>query len=365
MILSFFIGIIAIVIGIDSSVMRRHILLLRMRGNSPITRGDVFPKKPRPGKSTETKKQIAPVSKVISLPAPLPLVGGARDKEDAPIFSSVPTTTRESSAAPSLGTVSGGTGTSSLPVRAPMPPLDEKAILSSVVKIECPSKDHRGTYVGSGFVMPHGVVVTAAHLLIDIGSDTCRVIFPKDRAPAYFLSAVTEDRAAVQKRHDEEGIDVAFLFLPLLASYPDAKAIFPDHYPLVPYPVCAGSMLLGDRLLHFGYPGNFLNNSYLSETRGIAVSYADIHGTQEELSEDQTFLFRAPIFSYTVDQSSVHPYMVSRVASFYGDSGGLAFDATRQCILGPHRGGTIGGGEGENFSIFLRLGWDGVRNILP
>lgn len=247
----------------------------------------------------------------------------------------------------------------------PTPTLDEEAIFRAVVKIECPSEDRKGKYVGSGFVLARGVVVTAAHLIKDSGSDTCRVIFPRNRAPAYFLSGATEDRERVMRRHDENGIDVAFLFLPTLAQYPEARAVFPDGYPTIPYPVCQEPDILGHGLLHFGYPASFQDQSYLSRAEGRAVSYADIGPIREILSEDQTFLFKTPEFSYTRDESRFHPYAVSRVSTFYGDSGGLAFDATRQCVLGPHRGGTIGGGAGENFSVFSVLAWDGAPPIIP
>ncbi len=247
----------------------------------------------------------------------------------------------------------------------PLPPLDEKAIFSAVVKIECPSEDRKGRYVASGFAMPHGVIVTAAHFIKDSGSDTCTVIFPRDRAPSIYLLGKTEDREQVRRRHDEQGIDVAFIFMPLLAAYPEARAVFPDAYPFIPYPICSSTALLGDAILHFGYPSSFQNNSYLDKSEGVAAAYADINGITQELSEDQSYLFKSPVFGYTSDQSQLHPYLIARSASFYGDSGGLGFDATRQCIVGPDRGGTIGGAAGENFSIFMVLGWDGARKILP
>ncbi len=247
-----------------------------------------------------------------------------------------------------------------------LPQLNEQALLSAVVKVECPSEDRRGKYVGSGFVLPRGIVVTAAHVIKDSGSDDCQVIFPnKDRAPSHYLRGVTENREAVKRRHDEEGIDVAVIFLPALSAYPEGAAVFPNGYPSVPYPICEEARMLKDKLLHFGYPSNFLNQSYLSKLEGEAVVYADIQGIKEQLSEDQTFTFKTPVFGYTSDQSRIHPYMISRVPSFYGDSGGLAFNATQQCILGPHRGGTIGGGAGENFSVFPLLGWPDARRILP
>lgn len=253
------------------------------------------------------------------------------------------------------------------PIKPPPlpPPLDEKSIFRAVVKIECPSEDRKGKYVGAGFVMPHGVIVTAAHLIKDSGSDTCQVIFPRDRAPSIYLFGKTEDRGVVRRRHDEQGIDVAFIFMPPLAEYAEARAVFPDAYPSIPYPVCVDPTLLGDVILHFGYPSNFQNNSYLDASEGKAAAYADINGITEELSEDQTYSFKSPVFGYTTDQSRMHPYLVSRSPSFYGDSGGLGFDATRQCIVGPDRGGTIGGAAGDNFSLFMVLGWEGARAILP
>ncbi|MFY9462857.1 MAG: hypothetical protein WAP52_01585 [Candidatus Sungiibacteriota bacterium] len=281
----------------------------------------------------------------------------------APIIS--PAHPRDTNASTSAGTCSGNCGTQLLERDRILPPLDEKAIFGAVVKIECPSEDRKGKYVASGFAMPQGVIVTAAHFIKDSGSDTCQVIFPRDRAPSIFLVGKTEDRAVVRKRHDEQGIDVAFIFMPLLASYPEARGVFPDAYPFIPYPVCADPVLLSDRILHYGYPSSFQNNSYLDRNAGTAVAYADINGITEELSEDQTYLFKTPIFGYTSDQSQLHPYLITRSASFYGDSGGLGFNATRQCIIGPDRGGTIGGAAGENFSVFMVLGWDGVRNILP
>lgn len=45
--------------------------------------------------------------------------------------------------------------------------------------------------------------------------------------------------------------------------------------------------------------------------------------------------------------------------------GGLAFNKTKQCILGPHRGGTIGKASGENYTIFMNMGWNDAKEILP
>lgn len=249
-----------------------------------------------------------------------------------------------------------------LPPSGPaLPPLDVEEIMSAVVKIQCPAEDGLGKYIGSGFVLNSRTVVTAAHVVKDAGSEVCDVIFQKDRRPIHYLRGTLENLQTIIKRHDEEGIDVAVLTLPPLDEYPEARAIF-SEYPKILYPVCASPQMLGDKLLHFGYPSNYVDQNYLSRLEGEAVVHADIKGIKEQLSEDQTFVFKTPILGFTYDESGMHPYMVSRVASFYGDSGGLAFNQTKQCVIGPHRGGTIGKSAGENFSVFMNLGW--VKNQL-
>lgn len=251
------------------------------------------------------------------------------------------------------------------PPPPPPPPLDEQALLLAVVKIQCPTSDNLGEYIGSGFVLKGDIVITAAHVVMDSGSENCKVIFPsKERRPVHYLRGVIQDLADLKKRHDEEGIDVAVLKLPPLDSYSEAQAIF-NKYPAIPYLVCESPMMRGDKLLHFGYPSNFVNQDYLSKLDGEVITYADIDGVKEQLSQDATYTFKSPIFKYTNDESRLYPYMISRVPSFYGDSGGLAFNAAKQCVLGPHRGGTIGRGAGENYSVFMFLGWEGAKTLLP
>lgn len=261
--------------------------------------------------------------------------------------------------------ISAITSTSSLetpPLLPKLPPLDEESLLKAVVKIQCPADDGLSKYVGSGFVLKGGVVATAAHVIKDSASSECEVIFSHERRPIYYLRGKIENLKEVIRRHDTEGIDFAVLKLPDINSYSDAKSIFLE-YPYISYPVCENPAMLGDELLHFGYPSNYADQNYLSEQSGGAVVYADIGGIKEALSEDQTFTYKTPIFSSSYDESRMHPYMVSRVASFYGDSGGLAFNETKQCILGPHRGGTIGKTTGENYSVFMLMGWGKVRSL--
>lgn len=244
-----------------------------------------------------------------------------------------------------------------------LPPLDIEAIMSAVVKIQCPTEDGLGKYVGSGFAVGNGIVVTAAHVVKDSGAKICDIIFPKNRRPIHYLHGTLENLQTIIKRHDEEGIDVAILTLPRLDDYPEARAIF-SEYPKIPYPLCTNPQMIGDKLLHFGYPSNYVDQNYLSRLEGEAVVHADIKGIKDQLSEDGTFVFKTPIFGFTYDESGMHPYMISRVASFYGDSGGLAFNQTKQCVIGPHRGGTIGKSAGENYSVFMNLGWSRAEALL-
>lgn len=238
--------------------------------------------------------------------------------------------------------------------------------MRAVVKIQCSSADRKGRYTGSGFVLPGGrTVATAAHLMTDTSGDPCQVIFPRDRAPSIYLWATPENLDVIKKRYDEQGIDVAFLALKPTSEYPDAAVVFSDAYPSVPYPVCREPDILGDRMLHYGYPGNYADHSYLAREEGQAVEYADIAGIEQKLSQDQSRVYKSPVFSYTMDQSMTHPYLVSRLPSFYGASGGLVLDATRRCIAGVGHGGTIGGGAGENYSVSFMLGWEGAPGITP
>ncbi len=250
------------------------------------------------------------------------------------------------------------------PSPSPLPPLDDTALLRAVVKIECPTADGLGKYIGSGFVAGEGVIITAAHVVKDSLREECAVIFPRERRPIHYLKGTIDDMTEVKKRHDEQGIDVAVLRLPPIELYDDARSIFPKGYPRVPYPICVNPTMLGDTLLHFGYPSNFVDQNYLMESKGEAVLYADINGIKDQISSEGGSTYKTPIFGYTNNESVMHPYMVSRVPTFYGDSGGLAFNATKQCMLGPHRGGTMGGGEGENYSVFPLLGVEGVSAFL-
>jgi hypothetical protein len=245
-----------------------------------------------------------------------------------------------------------------------LPPLDEERLLTAVVKIQCPTTDGLGKYIGSGFVVGEHTVVTAAHVIKDSASDTCEVIFPRERKPIHYLRGMIINLKETMRRHDEEGIDVGILTLPELSSYPEARAIF-SAYPSIFYPLCGDSQMLGDKLLHFGYPSNFLDQTYLSKQEGEATVNAKIEGVENRVSLDGTYTYKSPIFGFTYDESKMYPYMVSRVASFYGDSGGLAFNADKQCIIGPHRGGTIGKAAGENYSVFMNLGWEKIQSFWP
>jgi hypothetical protein len=212
-------------------------------------------------------------------------------------------------------------------------------------------------------VLDGRTVITAAHVIKDSASETCEIIFPRERKPIHYLRGTILNPKETIRRHDEEGIDVGILLLPEISSYPEAKAIF-SSYPSIPYPVCQETHMLGDQLLHFGYPSNYADQTYLSRLEGKAAANAEIQGIEDRLSLDGTYSYKSPVFGYTYDESKMYPYLVSQVASFYGDSGGLAFNAEKQCVIGPHRGGTIGRGAGENFSIFMNLGWSRAFDLL-
>ena len=245
-----------------------------------------------------------------------------------------------------------------------LPEIDEDAIFRAVVKIQCSAADGVGKSIGAGFVLKDGLVVTVAHLLMDSGAKTCDVIFPKDRFPIYYLKGeITEDFSVIRKRFEENGIDIGFLKLPPLAEYADARTIFGNFYPALAYPICSNSSIIRDTVYHYGYPSNFKDLNYLSRMEGVIVSYADIRGTSTQVSPDGGASYRAPDFSFTGDETEFHPYAVSQVGLFYGSSGGLAFDASKACVLGVNHG--FGKGSTATYSIFLNLGWKAAGALIP
>ncbi len=316
------------------------------------------------------------VSKPINRQSPLPgqidipPIVSVSPVVPKPVLPQSPLTAPESAPAPATTEVQ-------VPKLPPAPtvasePLDKKILLDAVVKIQCPMADGLGKYIGSGFAIGGRTIITAAHVIKDSASDTCEVIFPRERKPIHYLKGTIVNLKETIRRHDEEGIDIGILILPELSSYPEARAIFSNpsgtggaSYPSISYPICNSPRVLGDKLLHFGYPSNYVDQTYLSELPGEAVVHAEIKSIENRLSLDGTYSYKSPIFDFTYDESKMHPYMVSRVASFYGDSGGLAFNADKQCIIGPHRGGTIGKAAGENYSVFMNLGWEKARPLLP
>ncbi len=312
---------------------------------------------------TENKKSVSRrLNKVIISPVPSPLL--------PPVFLLPPSLTQPekqifAKASSFLPQATSSEGAAIRPPSpSPLPPLDEQSILHAVVKIECPAADGNGKYIGSGFALKGAVVVTAAHVVKDSGSQTCTVIFPNERRPIYYLHGALEDLRTIQRRHDEKGIDVAVLKLPKFSEYPDAVKIFQNDYPFIPYPICTNPALLDDETLHFGYPSNYADQNYLSELPGKVVVFGDITGIEDRRSLEGNDTYKSPILSYMDDTSLMHPYLLSRVPSFYGDSGGLTFDKTKQCIIGLHRGGTIGRGAGENYSLIMVLGWEGTSEII-
>lgn len=244
-----------------------------------------------------------------------------------------------------------------------LPPLDEETILKSIVKVRCPTDKAGRRYTGAGFMYKNNLVVTAAHVIMDSSSDTCDIIFPSGRNPNIYLQGKIIDQDGARQRHDESGIDLAFLQLPDIETYPEAKTIFPG-YPALSFPVCENPKMLGDKVWHLGYPSNYSGSNYLSKEEGEIVSFADINGIEEQISAETHMAYKSPIWGFTSDESLNHPYIVSRAPSFYGVSGGLVLNATKQCLLGPVRGGTQGGSAGENFSIFLNMGWQKAGEIL-
>ena len=292
--------------------------------------------KPALAISNEQKKPIAPPPPIVFIYPPVPQASttiGEKKSEALPIVEKKP----------KIGA------------------FDENLIFRAVVKIQCPASDGVGKSIGSGFVLGSGLVVTVAHLLMDSASDTCDVIFPNNRFPIHYLKAkITEDTARIRERLEKDGIDIAFLKMPPMAEYSDARSIFGSAYPSLPYPLCSNPAIIGNVVYHYGYPSSFKDLNYLSRMEGTIVSYADVSSVSPKISEDYS-TYLAPDFYFTISESQFHPYAVSKVGIYYGDSGGLVFDATNACVLGVNHGFGMNGSTA--FSIYTILSY-GIANTL-
>lgn len=245
------------------------------------------------------------------------------------------------------------------PIAVPLPLIDDAELLQAIVRVECLNVAGTGKYVGSGFVISNNRVITAAHVVMNASGEECNVVFPRDRRPIVYVKAHVEQKSTLRDKHDKEGIDVAVLSLPLITNTPSVGEALGSAYPAIQYPICRDPNILGDVLYHYGYPSNFAGNNYLQFVKGSAAIYADVKGITEQLSQDQAYTFKTPLFDLQYDAARFHTYLVSRVGTFYGDSGGLTLDASKRCIVGPSRGSTIGASSGENYTILSVLGATG------
>ena len=299
---------------------------------------------PRVSKNTHVEDTVSPVTSVPQ--------------------SHTPTTTPKITVPPGIAAIqqksdvlTGGTD--------PAPPAQffAEELFPAIVKIECPTSSGVGAYTGTGFVVPPAMVITAAHIVINVATTTCRIIFPQGRTPTYHVTGTIEQVDETRRRHDEEGLDIALLRLPPEEER-TPESLFSNGYPEIPYPLCGKSSKVGDRLRHFGYPTNFAGQNYLLDAEGELILGANITGMTTQLSEDQRTSFRTPLLSFKEDAGITHPYLVSHSNTFYGDSGGLVFNETRRCVLGIQRASTLGRKGNDNFALFFQLGWEEGKQIL-
>lgn len=224
--------------------------------------------------------------------------------------------------------------------------LNEEKIMEAVVRIRC------GSTFGSGFILKNGekrFALTAAHVVIDriqAKNFNCDVIFPKKddngnfRETYYRIGKILSPEE-VKKQYMEEGIDFAVLeVLPLEDKSEDAER-FPNGYPFVDFGFCP-SGVTGDSIILWGYSANLGTSitpgAFLSRFTGEIVQYADVNGViQKPSSEFAGGFVYLPDFTSSLD-STVQHHLIVIVSNnnFSGASGGLAFNTSKNCIVGTN-----------------------------
>lgn len=255
-----------------------------------------------------------------------------------------------------------------LPSPPPLPPLDEDALMRAVVRIRC------GNIYGSGIVVsPDGLVLTVAHVVIaaiETSVSGCDVIFPRKHrefdfySETYYRKGIILASTTTATLYKEKGLDVAALRIMPLTD----DSVFPDGYPFVNMPFC-GPDILDDEVLLFGYAANVgasadSPGSILSRFSGEILQFADITGVRKEpssISKNSNDFF--PNLAYSLDENMPHPIVIIfSNNNFSGASGGLAFNASKQCIIGTNSAVGTSTGDPRIFGVIYNFEFPEIKS---
>lgn len=254
------------------------------------------------------------------------------------------------------------------PASPPLPPLNEDALMRAVVRIQC------GNIYGSGIIVnSEGLVLTVAHVIIsaiEAGASECDVIFPKKHpefnfySETYYRKGVIIASTTTATLYKEKSLDVAALRIRPLPDDP----VFPDGYPFVNMPFC-GTDILDDEILLFGYAANVGTSadspgSVLSRFSGGVLQFADITGVRKEpssISKNGNDFF--PNLAYSLDENMPHPIVIIfSNNNFSGASGGLAFNASKQCIVGTNSAVGTSTGDPRIFGVIYNFEFPDIKS---
>src|SRR3989344_2097049 len=208
----------------------------------------------------------------------------------------------------------------------------EEELWRAGVKLECLHADKKATSLGSGIVLTKdGVIATNFHVVQNV--DTCKVIFPSSGTfngnvirPVYYLSG-----KITKKADNGENYDIALLQMDPISSFTIDPAYNwkGNPYPFISYPVCATSEL-GDKVIHYGWDSRSDEGNIMDRTKGAVREFIWYSESEDELY-------------YDGDEKSL--YVWTDAHTNPGVSGGLSFNATRDCIFGLSS--RVGGEQGS------------------
>lgn len=208
---------------------------------------------------------------------------------------------------------------------------DEQELWRSVVSIQCTFDIKNGgseTVGGSGVVFnKDGLVVTNNHV-VNAGEDgRCAVLFPAfSENTTYRIRAYGALPATIIAKSGNNDNDVATLQIQQTEDFQNQIQYLRDYYgwtgtpfSYIPYPLCHEAEA-GDKVIHYDW----------QVVNSAAQGYEILRtvGTITDFLKDYSGKF------YYAQPDETPDYIVTDVKKFGGASGGLAFNATRDCFIG-------------------------------
>lgn len=225
----------------------------------------------------------------------------------------------------------------------------EEELWRAVVKLECEHADKKATSIGSGVVLTKdGIIATNYHVVADAAG--CKIIFPSSGIfngnvirPVYSLFG-----NVIKKADDGENYDIALLQMDPISSF----SIDPSYnwkgnpYPYVPFSFCTSSAK-GDKVIHYGWDSRSDEGNIIDRTKGSVTEFIRYSESENE-------------FYYGGNEKSLYVWTDAHTNS--GVSGGLGFNASRDCIFGLSS--RIGGEPGNYRTWILNFGNPVIQNFL-